>query len=308
MPDDPTPSFLEIWLDPTNAGNDGCELVITTPEGETCVPMREGALRVLRANDDVVGTAFYARRVSTGNRALVLVALSPTASRGNVARPTAPAGDWNIAIRNLNASAPLTVDTWIQRDDTPWDFPRQGRQSHFSSAAHRKSEDKPSPGLPHRPRGDVKDDDVGNDSSIRCRGTLNSIGTGTRTLVIGAFRAARGRAAPYSSSGPTTTRPGPNAAALSDLSTARPGIIGAGSHSGSAVTINGTSVSAAAITRFVAERMRNFGWNGVDTLNAAAAASEATNAFYFPRAVDRVGEGRLLTAEINNGRQGKVTR
>jgi hypothetical protein len=257
QPDDATPSFLEIWLSASDR-QPAVSIEVTPPGGAGSGLIRKGAIRAGMSGDDAICTVVYLDRVATGNGRMVLVAVAPTGTL-HPTRSVAAAGVWRILIRNeaknqgksSKGVSTVTVDAWVQRDDTPVGFPRRGRQSRFEDPGYERFDS----------LGRLKEVD-GEDSYIKRSGTINAIATGVGTVVIGGYRESDGAAAPYSASGPGAagaaygpSRAGPDAMAISEYSAALHGVLAAGGRSGSRVAMRGTSVAAPRVTRWVAERM-----------------------------------------------------
>ncbi|MDB5921369.1 MAG: hypothetical protein JWN13_305 [Betaproteobacteria bacterium] len=304
LPDDPTPNFLEIWLPPRGGGSDGCEVTVSTPFGDQSVSVRAGNVYTWSPRDDALCTVVYLNEIATGDRDMVLVAIAPTASVDRI-RDVAPSGTWQVRIKNLNTSGTLNVYAWIQRDDTPFDFPRHGRQSRFEDHKYQRFEGNETVSSVPRARGRLKADDEGNDvSDIKRGGTINSIATGAEPTVVGGFRRSDGAAAPYSSNGPAIQSAGgqppkrvPDLSAASEDSVGSHGILAAGVRSGSVVAINGTSVAAPSVTRRISIQMAAGTWNGRAAFQDQIQSDESSNPHYYkPRPADsRVGLGRIRT-------------
>ncbi|HEX4894332.1 MAG TPA: S8 family serine peptidase, partial [Hyphomicrobiaceae bacterium] len=131
--------------------------------------------------------------------------------------------------------------------DTAYGFPTAGRQSYFDDPSYERRDWKGHVVLTDKP-----------DSPVKRRGTLNAIATGDdpRIIVMGGYVLSTGRAADYSSSGPTSgTRTGPDALAMSDRTPVLGGVLAAGTRSGSRVAMNGTSVAVPSVTRMIAREL-----------------------------------------------------
>jgi hypothetical protein len=137
---------------------------------------------------------------------------------------------------------------------------------------------------------------------------MNSLATGEHTLVVGGYRRSYGTAAPYSSSGPALSpisssapyKLGPDAGVVSDDSVVFGGVHAAGARSGSAVAMDGTSVSAAQVTRWAASRFAKSQTVNRGDLQGEAAADELAHpAHYKPLPPpSRLGPGRLKTPAV----------
>src|SRR3954469_15480117 len=115
---------------------------------------------------------------------MIFIAVAPTVTL-HPTRDVAPGGTWKIRIRN-RANKTATIDAWIQRDDTPFGYPRLGRQSRFDDAEYEYRDN----------AGRAAQTD--NHSYIKRGGTLNSLATGDETIVIGGYRRLDKKPAEYS--------------------------------------------------------------------------------------------------------------
>jgi hypothetical protein len=259
LPDDLTPSFVEIWLPPAEAAGNRVELTIATPQGEVSPPLQENDSFILQyvSNGQVLCGARYHFFPAPTGRGMFLISLQPTVrieSENSLVPtdPVAPWGSWALTLNNLGLSPYETVEAWVQRDDAPVGYPRPGRQSYFDVASYRRYDDA---GLT------IEEDDPA--CPVKRAGSINAIATGKDTIVIGGLLRDELRPPAYSAGGPVTTpvgvatahRCGPDALSVSDDSVVRAGVLSAGTHSGSVVAMNGTSVAAPLITRWIAGEM-----------------------------------------------------
>ena len=281
-PDDRTPSFLEIWLplevwlpgidpdakasrrrhvvDPEKRASP-INLRIAAP-GDRAEGELEGAtpgdgLRLLADNGDVLCEARYHFIGAPTNRGMFLIALQPTRrvdpALGTPANPVAPSGIWTIKLENVSLKPKGRVEAWIQRDDTPYGFPRRGRQSYFDHACYQRFD--------HGGRV-IEHDSEQEPCIIKRAGSMNAIATGARTLVVGGYVRRTEEPARYSAGGPVAhrwPRRGPDAVAVSDESLVLRGVLAAGTRSGSVVTLDGTSVAAPQATRIKADEVAEKG-------------------------------------------------
>lgn len=193
---------------------------------------------------------------------------------------TLPAGDWELRVWNTDAAAPETVTLRCQRNDTPFGFRPYGRQSRLEDVAYREVS----------PDGRADQDD--NDAAwVLKRGTTNAIASGAHTMRVGSVRMANvtRRAVPtndviaasvFSSAGdPANPRDGVDIAAASEVSSALPGVMAAGTHSGSSFRLSGTSASAPQVARWIAHELAR---PGIPPLrDAMIAEAENSTASYF---------------------------
>lgn len=208
---------------------------------------------------------------------------------------TLPAGDWEIRIWNESAEVPDTVAVRCQRNDTPFGFRPFGRQSRLEDAAYRAV----------RPDGrpDVADTDG---AWVLRRGTTNAIGSGAHTVRVGSVRASNLdrrdvsandviAASVFSSAGdPANPFDGVDIAAASEVSSAVPGVLGAGTHSGSRVRLSGTSASAPQVARWIAHELARPGIPPLRDALIAEAANSTAAYFADSHTPERTGARLLL--------------
>jgi hypothetical protein len=252
LPDDRTPSFLEIWL--PSGGQPKTKsriwLDVTTPGGLRSEPLGEttpgAGLQLLSDVGAVLCEARYRFVGAPTNRGMFLVALQPTKSSeltpAGEANAVAPSGTWTISLVNTGLGKE-PVEAWIQRDDTPYGFPRRGRQSYFDHACYKRFD--------HGGRL-IEEDDP--DCIIKRVGSTNAIATGEKTIVVVGEVLKEGKPARYSA-----RRSGRSISAVSDESIVLSGVLAAGTRSGSLVALNGTSVAAPQVARDEADNLAGQG-------------------------------------------------
>ena len=299
LPDDMTPSHIEVWLPRyTSAGTTPqVEIQVTTPSGDASPWVAPGAVLVWQLPTGVLGMIAYLAQVAQSNRGMILVLIAPTATL-HPTRPVAPSGRWQVAVKNTGAQ--VEIDAWIQRDDTPFGYPVRGRQSRFEDFQYARRD-------PVTGREVETFDATAAASWVRRAGTQNAIATGYNTVVVGGFRRSDRRAASYSSCGPilppsaaaTRARDGPDALTVSEDSPAQYGVLAAGTRSGSVFAMNGTSAAAPQMTRAIANLLAGGAakpiWQVVDQL---AATEEAKPPAKPPLPAQRKGYGRVAFAPL----------
>ena len=258
LPDDETPSFVELWLP---AGVDpsarGLEVILTPPVGPASPAVSAG--QTLTWSSSPLGPALYsitflppASLAPPAGRAMILIALAPTASLTTTA--LAPFGRWTITLRRPGKpddKDSICIDAWIQRDDTPFGYRRYGRQSFF---------DDPN---------DVRFDAMGRlnetdspASYVRRAGSLNSLASQSaiagRSKAVGGYRRGDNYIPNYVSAGQSAVGTsclaiaGPNLMAPCEDSPVLHGVLAAGTHTGSMMRLNGTSVASPQAARLAA--------------------------------------------------------
>jgi Subtilase family len=248
LPDDRTPSALEIWVP---AG----KKIQVRVKGPTDPNFGAWVTEDGQYPDPYVSAPCmidYKSNATSGGRRVVLVRLLPTASPEPLSgTPTAPAGDWTIELAGDSMSG-FCADVYVQRDDTPVGYKRLGRQSHLEESAYSQYD-----GVSGKT---VEWDHLQAAASGTVRvGTLNAIATGTLPFVVGGYRRNDECSSPYSSLGSAPNSKCPSVAAVSDDSRPMHGVLAAGTRTGSTVAMNGTSVAAPQLTRWIADIFSTFG-------------------------------------------------
>ena len=292
-PDDKTPSFMEMWLPP---GNDGVTISVEViPPGESrgqsvtrgsayvWPTVNSPTCTVVFPAIPANSTSFDTQGQPVVPRRMILIAIAPTASLDP--RTLAPAGVWKVIVRSSVAIA-QAIDAWIQRDDSPYGYPRRGRQSYFEDSNYvRFNRD----GMPCEFDGDTAPPFEGDHSKayVKRTGTMNGIATGLSTIVPSGYGKANRKAARYSSSGRASGVPirSPLMAQVSDDSDAHHGVLAGGTHSGTLAGFGGTSIAAPQVAnqlarilstpRFVAAQLKQFvGQNGAVTVQLSGRSGQ----------------------------------
>ncbi|MCB9942838.1 MAG: S8 family serine peptidase [Geminicoccaceae bacterium] len=282
QPADQTASYMEVWF-PENAGK--VVLKLTAPDGR---PVTQGdggqetefshpdCAQLLVDPDggkdaDVAGLLWYHQPVPGGLRRLV-VCLAPTEIPADpwlagkpVLRRGIPSGIWRFELRyevpGGAVPAEARIMAWIARDEPPFGSRVQARQSYFDEPSYER----------FTPDGDVLVGDPAETSSVvRREGTINGLATDGGAgdddpfFIAGAYlssghysgRGGNSHETAYSSTAFGNGRR-PDAAAPADYSRGLPGVLAAGTHSGSTVVLNGTSVASPQIARRIADLLAN---------------------------------------------------
>lgn len=253
QPDDRTPSFLQLWLQP-NVGAK-VQVTIQSPIGDF-VTVTEGTSQSFLGPLGFLFGASYVAAPSARPHVEVRLEPSAPATPLDLTQPTIPAGLWRITIRNVG-TAHTEVDAYIERDDTLPGRRANGRQSYFDDPNYqthdnfgRRLEFNPNP----------------NRSVVTRQGTLSGTATGRFSYVIGGYRrnvlTTEQLSASYSSEGPVAansarTMKSPNWLAPSDDSIACHGVLAAGTRSGSSVAMSGSSVASPQAARWYADQFAN---------------------------------------------------
>jgi len=303
QPNNLTTSHLEIWLPKSNGATaDRIRIEIESPDGQSSGLLGEipGDELVLYASDGqtVIAAAAYSHEAAPTDRGLFQISLRPTEHlRRSFVIADAPAGVWQVRVHKGPGYAGEDIEAWIQRDDTPFGYPIRARQSYFDEASYVRYH--PISGRP------LEEDDP---QYLACHvkrvSLINAIATSCQPVVVGGVFRRELKMAEYSAGGPTLTicgstpRVGPDVAAVSDDSRIHRGVLGAGSRSGSAFTLSGTSVAAPQIARFAGENA-----SGRAGVIAEAVNEEAANTAWPPVSSRRDGYGRVI---LNSGRLPRI--
>lgn len=233
-------------------------LALSPPGGPPAVPVdlvpgttaevRHGGRIVARVHAQPAGPGF-----ARGYDITVL----PTRVEGT--GPVAPAGRWSLDVSRSAATADPCVIIQVQRGDTPPGQRPFGRQSYLVHPAC-NGFDPQTRDWTHPGTGPVTRS--GSHSALvtaRDRRVLAMAAAGLRPPVPGLAPGCAPSAARYSAAGSAdpawTARQGPDACAPAEVSPNRPGVVAAGTRSGAAVRLAGTSVAAPALARVLAREL-----------------------------------------------------
>ncbi len=243
QPGDATQNFLELWLPP---GANGLTIELKPPGNSALPPLAWGESKMWADHGKPLCALIYPKAVATGTRGTcALIAVAPTFSFKD-STATAPCGVWQIKLTNT-ATASVTVDAYIERDDVAIGTNTGARQSYFEDKWYDTSGN-PSSFVDH----------PNNPTPIRRSGNFNSISTGKKTLSVGGIRVAGPTWAHYSprKPDPDASRPSrpdvvkvPDTMIYSDYNPALLGLRGAGTRSSAVVRLVGTSGAAPQVTR-----------------------------------------------------------
>lgn len=237
LADDPSESFVELWV-PDKARVRVRASFPGQPLSASPWVTQDKVLRLDNGGNTVALLAYASRPCQTVADYGSMILFATTATAGAAA---APHGSWSIEVENLGSS-PVLIDAWCERDDPVFGTEGGPRQSRFESHVERT-------------------------------GTLNSIAHGRNTVVVGGYDVhsgstvqAPGPVSAVSSSGPgrllsgrlrhrpdndRNAKDGPEVLGPCSLGLADPGLPGAAVHSGDQLRLLGTSVAAAAYTRWL---------------------------------------------------------
>ena len=292
QPDDRTPSFLEIWPGPVASGGaaPALRVTLTPPDGSAAKTVTRGQEAHWGTAPQLVASAEYRTPAAPGpHRDMVLLTIAPTTTLSPTDR-TAPAGTWTVEIEN-EAKGKVEIDAWIQRDDTPYGWPITGRQSRFDDPVYERFHPA---GTYDRATAAGIEIWRDNASDVKRAGSLNAIASGALPVVIAAFRENDKTVSAYSSGGPTApdTVPvrSPDAAAVGDDSPVCDGVLAAGTRSGAAVAMRGTSIAAPQIAQWLARQMeKGLAADRAAVQGLAAGLDPSTP----PAPPERIGAGRV---------------
>lgn len=258
-PDDPTPSFLEIWTAPLPSKPDVLPLSVglRMPDSTDFATLTGGAVDAchsLRCDGRFVARAYvqWVPHDADAGRLRITLAVPATVATARGA-PFVPCGDWQLNIEQTDASSPSVwpIDLTIQRDDMISGFRGGGRQSRFADALYHTHD--PS----GRPLYDDRAEKFGQMPHIRRSGTLNSLATARDTVVVGGCFADTLDAVGYSGEGSAASGVrGPDVVAPASVNRLRGGIRVAGARSGSRIGVEGTSAAAPTLARELAKSTR----------------------------------------------------
>lgn len=258
QPGDPSSNHVDVRIEIASQTQEPTlRLTLTQPgtEAPIAADFTPGQSHILRENGSDLGRAVLSssetvQRAELYNLSIALAASDP----GISGKPALPPGAWGLKVEVIDTK-PIRMDAWILRDDTPPGYHDAGRQSYFIDAAYRDRD---------RTGRLLTDDPEGAESGILRAGTLNAIATSEVPTAVGGIHGVTPAglatdapmAAPYSATPLPHRRLTPervDISAPSERSPLRPGILAAGTRSGSRVALNGTSVAAPQALRLAIE-------------------------------------------------------
>ncbi len=259
QPSDQTANYLEIWYPPEEQGKDSPqpEPPVITPPGNgsdkavlkllTTATTPPQDLWSLSVGGRVVGQVSIDKFREKRWRTMVI--LAPTEVPR--AKPAgAPAGLWRIDVDAKRIKGtPEIIACRIQRDQNSAHPLIRGRQSYFDHPAYQVFADDGSR---------RQDDEIG--GFTRRFGSLNGLATSERVVVVAGVVADSAAGpdlpSPYSAAGSPSSSSGKavSCAAVSDQSPVLRGVRTAGTRSGSASRLSGTSAAAPQVARAYALR------------------------------------------------------
>lgn len=256
QPDDRTASYLEIRL-PASAST---RLSVRSPGGEclsyVCIGEKQDV--DIKIKDVVMGRLYRQSNEGSGSHAVAsyVVALRPTRFPEDELMP-ASVGAWEVEVC---ADTPAQVIAQVQRDDTPFNYRPNGRQSYLSDprAAELDGEVRsyimPGPDAPITRRGTHSEQispsqrPPGAPPQVDSDGLYAVGAVYARPWRYGCPPMARYSAAGSSDPGWTNTA-APSLSAAGEESHGYPGILGTGVVTGSTARLGGTSVAAPQVAR-----------------------------------------------------------
>ncbi len=263
MPDDQTPTFVEMWLpvSPPGANQPLTEFRVETPSGQMgSIPSTPGAKSSLVDDCGREIARLACQRVGVlTDRVLVTLSISATATLSGRTTETAPQGVWAIDIEQPDCEASGPIEIWILRDEAVPGLAPNVRQSWFGNEDYKRFDKFGAPlavDPPHNP------------SPVRRSGTLSGFACGPTPVVVASFTERDAGLSDYSASGPLSARAippdlprtGPDLAAKADISNVVPGVLAAGSRSGSWSRISGTSAASPKVAQLATQEIAD--WQG----------------------------------------------
>ncbi|MEM8652374.1 MAG: hypothetical protein AAGF54_17730, partial [Pseudomonadota bacterium] len=282
QPNDGTSSYIEIWF-PREFNPVDYSVKITSPSGnilsEIVIEQKDVNSAdqgdYIRAvifsptdkKETAIGTQTIDRNIFDRNapqmftRWRVAIALAPTEPRDD-SLEAAQSGLWSVSIERKSEASSLengVIDIRVQRDENfGLDF-NGARQSYLLDEKYRLFNEYGTFEEFDPPRSDID-----NFSHVKRFGTLNGLASGELSIIVGGARPSgqtdwkidRSEPSLFSSAGRlNSSRPAPqvDCAALADRSTILPGVMAAGTRSGSCSQLQGTSSAAPFVACAIAE-------------------------------------------------------
>ncbi|WP_420336045.1 hypothetical protein [Roseibium sp.] len=267
QPNDRSSNYLEIWfpdqVDPADFGIevDGpfgkVKAALELKPDPDCQHGDPRSFKTIHLGTTQQGEAIGQISLDNHRRSgrwRVLIALAPSEPH-DAALAAAPAGDWKIVLKR-GSDAPsghAPIFMWVQRDIDLESFLTGSRQSYLHDEKYRLFDKTGTGAETDQP-----------DSHVKRFGSLNGMATGATTLVVAGAGPRVGEllengdaeVSAFSSAG----KPGAECAvgsvdcmARGDRSNINPGMIAAGTRSGSYAVVQGTSVAAPLVAKRLSE-------------------------------------------------------
>jgi len=255
QPDDKVPTFTEFWVRTSTAGSKTAVSVkATTPSGVVSGGrlVSLGDYEELVINGDVIARIYYQKDAP---KYLVPGGPAPALSKITLAiMPTrqeraglgeADHGAWELQFKGGAALADTDqLEIWVERGDTPSGIPTRGRQAYLEHPNFQWRDDEGRPIMVDDPK-----------CPIKRFGTISSILNAEAPLGVAGYRFLDQRMSDFSSaSSPDVPAAGgaplqPTLAAVAEYSASRPGVLAAGTYSGTVRGARGTSSAAPLMVR-----------------------------------------------------------
>lgn len=274
LPEDQSANFVEIWTDGVHKSmtQSPVSIDITMPNGSKVKNLNVGKPgffdEIIDADGHVHGR-IYTRRVQMPGRSHLyrfnhVICVAPTLFHDAVGWKAAPAGIWLLEIQNDLSKGKLETYIHVQVDQAARPDEDTSGRSYFDNPKYRTHEKdgrlRDTYRYPLTGRKSDNRERANKVGAVQRKGTHNSIATFDEILVIGGYRESDGRPAPYSSStqGDRSVPPGRKLLTCAMPSETAPhywGQLGAGTRSGSAVALSGTSFATAHMTRLILDEL-----------------------------------------------------
>jgi len=253
LPNDQTPTVVQIWMPTGTADCAPAQITVTTPNGQSITIDTKPGQRASLLNGAGVEMARIACEAGDDltHRDLVTLSINPTAHL-DTPDLNAPQGTWAIDVNRAESREDAAIHLWIRRDETLPGTRSGGRQAWFSNPGYDRYDRF---GVP------LATDPVDTDCPVRRQTTLSGFSGGASPIVVAAYSERDAQVSLYSASGPLAERDvpplpdraGPDLTAKGDDSYALRGVISAGSSSGSWTRLSGTSMAAPRVARHAAD-------------------------------------------------------
>ncbi|WP_116596919.1 hypothetical protein [Primorskyibacter marinus] len=264
-PDDPTPSFLEIWSTPLPEKPDALPISLTlrpahSKEAAPLGPVPLDGVFDLKNGAQLAArcyTQWVPKRIDTpsaGGRVRLTLAVPPTVPGNPAAAYTVP-GPWQLLLEAADTSpseAGWPLDLVVQRDDMIPGYRGGGRQSYLQDRQYSQVDARGFAVTKDRPGPD------GTLPYVRRAGTINAFATAPEIVVVGGCFADTLEPVDYSGEGGSGGQGlrGIDASAPASMQRMRGVIRAVGSRSGSRIGVGGTSIAAPVMSRELAKAMR----------------------------------------------------
>jgi hypothetical protein len=319
LPEDQSCNFVEIWSDEVEQGPEGLPphplaLAIAPPGDQPAAP-KEGRAGTSRRLGEFAKIYCFVHKARTPGkiRFCYLLCLAPSLEQRAGAPPVSPSGRWTIRIAN-RSSTQRTVFLRAQTDQSILPSGRTGLAPFFEAPDYTLFDEATGALLDSACEKPIASHEAGPVMRILRHDSINATAASPDVVAVAGHRQSDGQPAIYSATGAGTVAATPLSRAMPTISLPTddgitlPGTLAAGAANGSVVAMRGTSFSAAAATRIIAEVFKSVGTTPVDLDGWFSIRGRAAEAALHPGQKPTPDAAKIGHGRLNSPIRGRVSR